>query len=189
MVLLSLIFVGVLSASSLSVDAVQTESGNTPDSGTISDTFIDDNRVVKGGRDVSFYGGSVIYPVLPNTEYYVRILFETYTGSSLVMDTTMYFFNNYPSPGSVPNSSTDFFVLTGNAITYHFTTNSSTYFVMLPLWSSDMGYSYADIRSLIESASIGDTLGLYTPLSNQSTMSINQSFDLSFSLNEEDFIG
>lgn len=166
---------GVLSSSSLLVDAAQTASGNTPDAGTVSDIRVYNGNVVSGSNPPM--GGSVIYSVLPNTEYYIR----AFVPSSSQVYTYINFFKSYPSLGShfIPVESSESF-RKGDFIFYHFTTSSSTYFVTLSFRFNDSVTNYETVRSFIQSASIGDTVGLYTPLSNQSKMELNASFDISF---------
>lgn len=159
---------------SLSTNAAQTESGNTPDSGTISDTRVSNGNVVSGSEPPM--GGSVIYSVLPSTEYYIRTLVPP---SSQVFS-YINFFNSYPSLGSRSTFYSNDSSRDGNFVTFHFTTSSSTHFVVLSFRFNDSVTNYDTVRSFIQSASIGDTLGLYTPLSNQSKIELNVSFDISF---------
>lgn len=173
-----MIFAVVLSNSSLSVDAAQTASGNTPDAGTVSDIRVYNGNVVSGSNPPM--GGSVIYSVLPSTEYYIR----AFVPSSSHVFTYINFFKSYPSLGSnfIPVESSESF-RKGDFIFYHFTTSSSTYFVTLSFRFNDSVTNYDTVRSFIQSASIGNTVGLYTPLSNQSKMELNTSFDISFLVN------
>lgn len=166
---------GVLSSSSLSVDAAQTASGNTPDAGTFSNIRVYNGNVVSGSDPP--LGGSVIYSVLPSTEYYIR----AFVPSSSQVYTFINFFKSYPSLGShfIPVESSESF-RKGDFVFFHFTTSSSTYFVTLTFRFNDSVTNYDTVRSFIHSASIGDTVGLYTPLSNQSKIELNASFDISF---------
>ena len=166
---------GVLSGSSLSVDAAQTASGNTPDAGTISDTRVS-NSIVVSGSDPPM-GGSVIYSVSPNTEYYIR----AYVPVSSSVFPYIHFFTSYPSLGSSASFYSNDFSRDGSFITFHFTTSSNTSFVVLSFRFNKSVTDYDTIRSFIKSASIGSALGLYLPLSNESKMNLNDSFDVSFS--------
>lgn len=174
MALLFLIFVGVLSSSSLSVDAAQTGAGNIPASGTISDTLVRNSTVISGTD--SPYGGSVVYSVSSDTEYYLRLRVPSSSNVSFYI----HFFNSYPSLGSRASFYSNDFDRKGDFVTFHFTTSSNTTFVVLSFRFLGSYDSYEPIHSFIQSASIGNTLGLYSPLFNQSTISMNSSFDISF---------
>ena len=162
------IFVVGLSASSLPVNAAQTDAGNIPASGTISDTFVYNSLVVQD-RGEPPYGGSVIYSVLPETEYYIRVRVPSPSPASLYL----HYFETYPSVGSNALSYFGNYVRNGDYITFHFTTVPNAHFVVLSFRFSN---SYSNILSFIESSSIGDSLGLYLPLSNRSSAELTFGF-------------
>lgn len=185
MVLLCLIFVGVL-PTSISADAAQTASGNTPDAGTISDTRVANNMVVDGKEYFNdTKGSSVIYSVMPDTEYNIRARIPT----SIRLSSSVAYFSSYPSLGSRCSTYLTNYTRHGDYIIYNFTTSSDTSFVILSFRFYGTYDDYDDIIDLTKSFSndIGDTLGLYAPLSDRSTaklafgLSTPRQLDLSLS--------
>lgn len=167
---------GVLSSSSLSVDAAQTASGNTPDAGTVSEWFLLNGRLSRHGVNTSTFGGSLVFSVKPNTEYYVRLFVGNTAESNPLYDSLGYAqFEANPSDASVPpisysNDWGDVYITTGTLAyaTYHFWTGSDTNYVMLTLIQDGTdSQSVLSALSRMQHGSYG--LGIYEPLSDRST--------------------
>ena len=174
---------GVLSSSSLSVDAAQTESGNTPDSGTISEWFLLNGRLSRHGVNTSTFGGSLVFSVKPNTEYYVRLFIGNMVDSDPLFDSLGYAeFEVNPSDASVPpilysNDWGDVYLTTGTLAyaTYHFWTGSDTNYVMLTLIQDGTdSQSVLSALSRMQHGSFG--LGIYERLADRSTAKLTFGF-------------
>lgn len=183
MVLLFLTFVRVLPSLSLPVDAVQTESGNTPDSGLVSEWFLLNGRLSRHGVNTSSYGGSLVFSVKPNTEYYVRLFVGNTADSDPLYDSLGYAqFEANPSDASVPPISYssdwgDVYVTTGTLAyaTYHFWTGSDTNYVMLTLIQNGVdSESVLSALSRMQHGSFG--LGIYERLVDRSTAKLTFGF-------------
>lgn len=184
----------VLSGSSLSVDAAQTASGNTPDAGTVSEWFLLNGRLSRHGVNTSTFGGSLVFSVKPNTEYYVRLFVGNTAESNPLYDSLGYAqFEANPSDASVPPISYssdwgDVYITSGTLAyaKYHFWTGSDTNYVMLTLMQNGTdSQSVLSALNRMQHGSFG--LGIYEPLSDRSTaklafgLSTPRQLDLSLS--------
>lgn len=176
MAILFLIFAAGLPALSLSVDAAQTASGNTPDAGVVSEWFLLDGRLSRHGVNTSTFGGSLVFSVKPSTEYYVRLFVGNTADSDPLYDSLGFAqFEANPTDSSVPPISYssdwgDVNVTTGTLAyaTYHFWTGSDTNYVMLTLIQNGVdSESVLSALSRMQHGSYG--LGIYEPLSDRST--------------------
>lgn len=185
---------GVLSSLSLSVDAAQTASGNTPDAGTVSEWFLLNGRLSRHGVNTSTFGGSLVFSVKPNTEYYVRLFVGNTAESNPLYDSLGYAqFEANPSDVSVPpisysNDWGDVYITTGTLsyATYHFWTGSDTNYVMLTLIQNGTdSQSVLSALNRMQRGSFG--LGIYERLTDRSTakltfgLSTPRQLDLSLS--------
>lgn len=183
MALLFLIFAVGLPVLSLSTNAAQTESGNTPDSGIVSEWFLLNGRLSRHGVNTSTFGGSLVFSVKPNTEYYVRLFVGNTVESNPLYDSLGYAqFEFNPSDVSVPPISyssdwEDVYIGTGTLAyaTYHFWTGSDTNYVMLTLIQNGTdSQSVLSALSRMQHGSYG--LGIYEPLADRSTAKLTSGF-------------